>query len=205
MAGDYVVLAEGLNELVDLKEIKESIRRAALQAINKTADRIRTRAAAEIRKQVNFPATYLNPSAGRLTVAQRATGDRLEARIRARTRATSLARFSTGTVGKAGGVSVEVAPGRSKFLRRAFLIRLRAGNANMDTRSNLGLAIRLREGETLSNKVKTIKMQKNLYLLYGPSVDQVFLASDEKHGVALDLAPEAVELMEREFMRLVEL
>jgi hypothetical protein len=205
VAGDYAVFAEGLDELVDLKEIKASIRRAALQAINKTADRIRTRAASEIRKQVNFPASYLNPSAGRLTVSQRATGDHLEARIRARTRATSLARFSAGSVGRAGGVRVEVAPGRSKFMRRAFLIRLRAGNADLDTRSNLGLAIRLRPGESLTNKTKAIKMQKNLYLLYGPSVDQVFLASDEKHGVAIDLAPEAVDLMEREFMRLVDL
>jgi hypothetical protein len=203
---NYAVFAEGLDQLADMDDIKESIRRSALQAINKTADRIRTLASREIRKQVNFPSSYLSPSGGRLAVSKRATKNDLEARIKARARVSSLARFSTGgSPGSGAGVRVEVAPGRSKFMRRAFLIRLRAGTAALDTRSNLGLAIRLRPGETLENKTKAIRMQRNLYLLYGPSVDQVFLASDEKHGVAVDLQPEALNMLESEFLRLVDL
>ena len=39
---------------------------------------------------------------------------------------------SSGTPGKAG-VSVTVAPGFARFMRKAFLIRLRAGTADLDT------------------------------------------------------------------------
>jgi hypothetical protein len=40
---------------------------------------------------------------------------------------------------------------------------------------------------------------KNLYLLYGPSVDQVF------RGVAADQAPAALDFLDVEFMRQLDL
>jgi hypothetical protein len=66
------------------------------------------------------------------------------------------------------GVRVQVKPGQAKLLPKAFLVNLNNGN--------LGLAVRLKEGQSLRNKNdgRMVKLGKNTYLLYGPSVDQVF-------------------------------
>lgn len=200
--GIYVVAVEGLSALRALEDIPASVKRAALQAVNRTADRTRTAAAKKMREEVAWRASYLAPSGGRFTVAERATGDKLEARIQARQRATSLASFSSGgVVGGNKGVRVQVAPGFAKMMKRAFLMRLRAGNADIDTRSNLGLAIRLKPGERIDNKraMVPLKAGSNVYLLYGPSVDQVF------RGVSKDVAPDALDFLESEFARLMEL
>lgn len=206
MTQQYAVLVEGLSSITDLDNLSKSkIETAAVRAINKLADHGRARAAAEIGRQVNLPASYLSPSGGRLAVSQKATKGNLEARIRARTRATSLARFVTsGTPGKPG-VRVSVRPGSSITLPKAFLMKLRAGKELTDTKFNLGLAVRLKSGESLRNKYKRVQLAKNLYLLYGPSVDQVFLHNDEKRGVAVDLSPELADKLEAEFTRLLEL
>lgn len=200
--GAYVVAVEGLSALRALEDIPQSVKRAALQAINRTTERTRTAAARKMREEVNFPARYLSGQDGRLAITEKATADKLESRITGRFRATSLARFSRGgSVGSNKGVRVEVAPGFAKLMRRAFLIRLRAGNADLDTRSNLGVAIRLREGETIQNKRVMVPLKKgsNVYLLYGPSVDQVF------RTVSGDVAPDALDFLETEFTRLMEL
>lgn len=199
--GIYVVAVEGLSALRTLEDIPQAVKRAALQAVNRTADRTRTAAARKMRDQVAWRASYLSPGQGRFTVAEKATRDKLEARIQARQRATSLAHFSKGSVGSKNGVSVEVAPGFARMMKRAFLIRLRAGNAPIDTRSNLGLAIRLKPGERVLNKRQMVPLKKgsNVYLLYGPSVDQVFKT------VAPDVAPDALDFLEAEFARLMEL
>ena len=103
------------------------------------------------------------------------------------------------TPGKRDGGTVEGAPGRARYARRMFAIRLRAGNADLETKSNLGLAIRLKPGETLTGKRFAVKMNNGLYLLYGPSVDQVF---DDVAGM---IAPDAAEHMAAEFLRIVDL
>lgn len=199
---NYAVFVEGLSDLPEFTGgMAENIKLWATQAINKTADKARTSAAKEIRRQVNFPVSYLDPAAKRLFVSKRAQRADLEARVAARTRATSLARFVSGvaSVNKAG-VRVEVAPGRARFLKRAFLVKLRAGTTT-ETKSNLGLAVRLRPGEVIRNKTDVRRLDKGLYLLYGPSVDQVFKARDGS-GVAEDIAPEVLRDMENEFLRL---
>jgi hypothetical protein len=199
--GIYVVAVEGLSALRALEDIPANVKRAALQAVNRTADRTRTAAARRMREQVNWRASYLSPSQGRFNVTERARADSLEARITARQRPTSLASFSTGTVGGKNGVTVQVAPGFAKLMKRAFLVRLRVGSLPLDTRSNLGLAIRLKPGERVDNKRVMIPLRKgsNVYLLYGPSVDQVF------RSVAGEVAPDAAEFLESEFLRLMEL
>ena len=197
----YMVFVEGLSNLKALElASKGNIQLAAQRAINRTADTTRTASAREIRRQVNFPAQYLTPSAGRLAVSKRAGPGSLEAIIKGQHRATSLARFVTGStrVGKAG-VTVQVQPGVAKRMSRAFLIRLPHGSGKVDTKFNLGLAIRLKPGERLQNKKKAIRMARGLYLLYGPSVDQVF------QTVASDVSPEAAEKLEEEFLRLLEI
>jgi hypothetical protein len=195
----YVIALEGVAAERPLESLPENIRTAAVRAVNRTADRGRTNAAREILKQVALPASYLNPSQGRLTVTQRASKDNLEAVITGRQRATSLARFSRSGVTGETGVSVEVAPGFAKFMKRAFLIRLRAGTADLDTKSNLGLAIRLKPGETIENKRRMVPIKGNLYLLYGPSVDQLFAT------VRGDIAPDTQDFLAAEFLRLMDL
>jgi hypothetical protein len=195
----YAVYVDGLAALNSMTDVKDNIRLSAVRAINKTSERARAQSAREIRKQVNFPASYLQPSAGRLLVTKQASGNDLESVITGRQRATSLARFAAGSPAKGAGVRVEVAPGRAKYMRRAFLIKLPQGKASVDTKFNMGLAIRLRPGESLQNKKKAVKMEKGLYLLFGPSVDQVFRTVSE------DIAPETASFLEGEFLRLLEL
>lgn len=200
MITDYVVAVDGLSALRDLETIPEDVRRVAAMAINKTADRARAQASRRIREQVAFPARYLSDGNKRLDVSRRAKPEDLEAVITGRFRATSLARFVTsGAVGSRKGVRVQVAPGMARYMRRAFLIPLRAGTAPIETKSNLGLAIRLRPGETIQNKKKVLKLGSNIYLLYGPSVSQVF------RTVADEEAPETAAFLEAEFLRLMEL
>jgi len=56
----------------------------------------------------------------------------------------------------------------------------------------------------MSNKVRQVQVSKGLYLLYGPSVQQVFL-DNQGDGVADDLAPDALAQVEAEFARLLRL
>lgn len=196
----FVVAIDGLEATRPLESLEPRMLKAAVQAINRAADRTRTRAAREIREQVAFPASYLNPAQGRLVVAGRASEGKLEALISARTRPTMLARFvSSGSVGQAG-VSVQVAPGFAKFMKKAFLIRLPAGrNGDVETKSNLGLAIRLKPGEVIRNKKVMRRIGKGLYILYGPSVSQVFSTVRE------EISPETADFLANEFSRLLEL
>ena len=190
MSGDYVVVVEGLSSLEDIENLDANILLRARQAINKTVDRTRTSSAKSMREQINFPARYLND---RLTVTKRPSGSSLQAVISGRDRPTSLARFATNRNQKPGkaGVNVQVDASASKRMARAFLIKLRNGN--------LGLALRLKKGESMTNSRAAVLMSKGLYLLYGPSVDQVF------QSVSQDEAPKAAEYLEQEFLRLMEL
>lgn len=195
MQDAYLVAVDGLSELDDISELAPKIARYAQMAINTTARDRRSDSAKEVRQQINFPARYLSGANGRLTVSQKASPRRLEAAITGRDRPTSLARFANSRDPAAsrrnGGVSVTVAPGDTKFMRGAFLMNLRGGN--------LGLALRLKPGETIRNKTQVRRVSKGLYLLYGPSVNQVF------RGVAEDGAPETADKLQREFLRLLEL
>lgn len=190
MAGDYVVVVEGLSSLEDIENLDQKIILKAQQAINKTADRARANAAKAMRSQINFPASYLNE---RLAVRGRASPSNLQAVISGRDRPTSLARFATNRSQKPGkaGVNVKVDAAATVHMKRAFLIQLRNGN--------LGLAVRLKPGESLTASRGAIKISKGLYLLFGPSVDQVF------QSVSAEQAPDSAAYLEQEFLRLMEL
>lgn len=51
----------------------------------------------------------------------------------------------------------------------------------------------------MQNKKSMVKLGKGLYLLYGPSVDQVF------RDVAKEISPDTADFLEAEFLRLVSL
>lgn len=200
---EFAVAVEGIETFRDVQELGAKTNFAAVQALNKVARDQRAEAARRIGEQINLPKRTLGPAAGNLTVSKKAQRTSLEARITARGRPTSLARFSKGTPGRAG-VQVEVKPGQARFLRRAFLIRLPQGTALTETRFNLGLAIRLRPGERLDNKTQQVQLSKGLYLLYGPSIQQIFLNNQGK-GVADDLADPTADALEAEIIRLLGL
>lgn len=179
------------------QEAPEKTRTAARMAINQVAERqamklLRT----SITREVSFPAGYLNADRLRL---RKAYNENLEAVITARARPTSLARFATGSPPVAGirrgGVTVQVQPGSRRFMAGAFLMRLRAGASIGDNNFNIGLAIRLKPGERIRNKRVMSQLGHNLYLLYGPSVDQVFRSVAQEH------APEIARLVKDEFFR----
>lgn len=205
MAQQFVVAVEGLTDLDFTKGSAEKIKRAASQAINTLTRDKRAKAARLIRGQVNLPARYVSPSGKGLYVSKKASPTNLEGVITARGRPTSLAQFLTSSPrpGRAG-VTVEVQPGKARFMRRVFALRLPQGNTLTATKYNMGLAIRLRPGEKLANKTSAQRVSKGLYLLYGPSVDQVFRSLDGS-GVANDLVSEIERDLEEEFLRLLEL
>jgi hypothetical protein len=160
----------------------------------------------QIRAEVNFTQDYIGSveQGNRLAVTQYATNTNLEGTITAKQRAVSLARFADNrTLGGKAGVTVKVkAGGSARLLATAFLIKLQAGNAAVTQDNfNIGLAIRLKPGQTLGNKTTAVPYSKgdpNLYLLYGPSVDQVF------NDVRDKVTPAISGFMETEFYRQFE-
>lgn len=197
MSARYAVFIEGLEALDDLVDISPEIERKAIQAINKTTRRTRTEASRQIRNQIRLKASYLNQE-DRLSMKFARAG-KLEGRISGRDRPTSLARFVTNKSGsvrdmnrrfRRSGARIQVKPGATRVARKAFAVPLRGGN--------VGLAIRTKGGPP-QRAYKPKKLSDNVYLLYGPSIDQVFSTVRE------DLEDDAAEFLEYEFNRLLDL
>lgn len=189
---------EAMRSYLDL--MPERARNAASLAINQTTDRRAMSLVREnMREEIAFPKGYLEDKK-RLGVTKRSRPDDLEAIITGRSRPTSLARFAQGSVGRGGRVSLRVNPGRSRTLSRAFLVRLKAGQQLTDELFNVGLAIRLRPGERIENKKQMTRTDSGLYLLYGPSVDQVFRTVSV--SVSPEIATALVDEFKRQFARL---
>lgn len=185
----------GMSEF--FKSLPDVAERAASLAMNQVTERqfvpaLRRGAESEI----NFPAGYLNED--RLSIRRRATPKSLEVVVTARDRPTSLARFAPGFTpqnSRQSNVVVRVQRnGKSaKLLKRAWIAKLNNGN--------VGLAVRLKAGETLRNSEGAVRVKAwsgvrgNVYLLYGPSVDQVITT------IAIDALPAASDAISAEFFR----
>jgi|AntRauTorcE11897_2_1112592.scaffolds.fasta_scaffold13383_3 hypothetical protein len=192
----------GDKDMVDyLRKYPKVARNAARLAINDTIRRGRRQAKQEILKQVNLKPSYVNKT--RLT-ENLASNDNLTGSIVGRRRPTSLARFDsvalyqpnrTKSGRKPAGVTVRVKRGRKK-IPNAFLINLKAGNRDG---ANQGLAIRVPSGKKPRRRFNAKPLYKNqssdVYLLYGPSIQQVF------DDVAEDLEPQLGTYLNREFRR----
>lgn len=179
----------------------EQVALCAQRALNKIADRTRTRADRAVRDQIAFPASYLGPGNKRLTVSQRASAQNLSVTIQGSSDPTSLARFTKekvmapGKRHKDGGVSVTVHYGAKKLIKRAFLMNLKNGNIGLAVRTSGGLPPGAYKPRSIGN---------NLYLLYGPSVTQALISARES-GVYEEIAPEMMDALDYEFRRLVDL
>ncbi|KAE8546151.1 hypothetical protein [Marinobacter nauticus] len=192
----------GNKELQDyLEKYPKVARNAARMAINDTIRRGRRQAKQEILKQVNLMPSYVNKT--RLT-ENLASNDNLTGSIVGRRRPTSLARFDVNQLykpnrskpgRKKAGLSVKVKRSRKK-IPNAFLVNLKAGNQDG---ANQGLAIRVPAGKKPRRRFNAKPLYKNentnVYLLYGPSIQQVF------DDVAEDLQPELTTYLNREFRR----
>lgn len=216
MRDTFALVIEGLNDLKSLESLPQDIIRAARIAVNDAATRGRTAMAKEVLHQVNLPRDYVSPSGKRLHVSQKATNQDLEAVVSARVRPTSLARFAQGGATRGQrNVRVEVKHGAVRQLPgkkraedgySAFLIKLRAGSADLDTKSNLGLALRVPAGQKPSGAYRPKPIGNNLYLLYGPSVAQLLLpVRNARNGVAEELTPDIQQMLSDEFWRQMEL
>lgn len=202
MSEVYLVI-EGLDALSLVPEVTPKVRKALMYALNKTADKGRTSADRRIRDQVNFPASYLRPSSKRLFVRKRASETSPEAIIEGRGRPTSLARFTKQkpTSGGKGWnarnrrrtIKVNVSKGGpAREIKGAWLVNLKSGNT--------GLAVRT-DGSKPKGAYKPSKLSDNVWLLYGPSVDQVLSAATDGDGVVTEMTPETLDFLETEFNR----
>lgn len=162
--------------------IPETVDEASMFAVNEAITYGQAESSRRIREQVSLSASYIgsatDPNA-RLRVAKKARRGDLEGVIAGRTRPTSLAQFMRGAkLGKGGYVKVKVsAAGAAKRIPNAFPMKLRRGTGVYDPENaNEGVAVRLKDGKLPGgmNKKQMVQVEGNLYLLYGPSVDQVF-------------------------------
>lgn len=167
------IVATGLKEALDFfDEFPEITTSAAVLAVNDSARDTVPAMRRKMLKQIAFPRDYLN--ADRLGIRKKASRGSIEAVISGRDRPTSLARFAEGATpenSRGRPIFLKVKPGQVRKLVRsdgkpgAFLVRLR--------NNNIGLAVRLPPGQSLENSQKAVQLSDNVYLLYGPSVDQV--------------------------------
>lgn len=183
------IVVQGISSFDDIENLDPKIVNILRQATNETTQEARRRAARSMEKQISFPRGYLTGQANRLGIAKYATKGDLTAIVRGRDRPTSLARFVQGNPKPgAKGVSVTVDPGKTEYMPNAFLIKLR--------NNNIGLAFRTKDGRRPSRGAK--QLGRGLWLLFGPSVNQVF---DETRD---ELKPELEDILRDKFERLFE-
>jgi len=185
------VISTGLVQYQRLLERNKELAPQALRmALNQTAERKGLKMARDaISLQVDFGRAYLQDPR-HLSVAQKATTNNLEAIIRGSDTPAGLARFLVGgPTPLKTGLTIRIKPGRTEQLPKAFLMNFRSGY--------VGLAVRLAPGDRLRNKHSALPLKagSNVFLLYGPSVDQVF------RGVASDISTPLSEALVTEFLR----
>jgi hypothetical protein len=187
----FEIETRGLEDMIaKVKEMPGDIDEALQLSINDSARLARREGAKQILEEVNYPRSYLRGEGSRLSISQFATRSNPEAVVTGRDRATSLARFATSKpkFGRQRGVKVKVSTdGATQQLHGGFFLRLNNGN--------VGLAVRTRKGERLRNSRAAVALGNGAYLLYGPSVNQVF------QGVAADIVDRVSDNLETQFLR----
>ena len=181
-------------------ELLEKYPKLASIALNKTATRYRTISAQKVREQVNLPASYVSPSQGRLVVSKKSSNTDLEARLSARSRATSLARFAKGSPKKGYNKSVplEVGVGKTSIINNVVMVNLKGS----DTLRNLGLAVRSKTRPTGAYIPRQLG-NSDLWLLFGPSVAQVLAHKSDENGLWDKADREVLNNFKAEFYRLI--
>ena len=221
-----MVCEPGVSVTIDASFVREidahysqfpgAVKAAFPKALNEGARFARKVSVEAIMKDTAFPTGYLDKPE-RFYVAQFATPEQPQAVLKARTRGTLLYEFAVGhplpeaTRGTGGknwfgistaerrqlqrsrGVTVIIKPGAPKTIPEAFVIPLKDSGA-------LGIAVKLKNGQfpamLKKNFIRTELLNQEYYVLYGPSVDQVFRQVSEK------VIPEVTSYLSAEFRRL---
>lgn len=187
-------------------EVSDMQLRAMTKALNRTGPFTRTQMDRAIRDQVAYPASYLRPSTKRLFVAKKATRSKLETVIEGRGRPTSLARFVKGGAAslknrknKPEQIQVEVKPGSISGISRAWIVNLPGAPDS----NNLGLAVRTPAGQKPKGAYAPKRLDNNVWLLYGPSVDQVLYSVRNGGGVITEIYGPTLDHLSKEYDRLL--
>lgn len=180
--------------------IPETVDRASAFAVNEATRFGQAESSRRIREQVAFSARYVGSAEdpnSRLRVSKKARPGDLVGVISGRTRPTSLAQFVKGAFKRNRPVRVKVSASRgAKVIPNAFPMKLRRGTGVYDPENaNIGLAVRLGKDESIRNKHQMVQVSGSLYLLYGPSVDQVF--RDVRYEVQAPIG----DVLESSFLR----
>lgn len=185
-----------------MKRFPETARNASSISLNLAIRQARMLGIAELRKQIAFPSSYFpnSPYDGKLRISQNATPQVPEAVLTARHQPTSLGRFVVEKDSKGRNLRIRIRPGSvPKKIGNAFIVRLRRGRILDDNNFNLGVAIRLKPGQSIRGSRTAKAFSNGLALLYGPSVDQAFksVRNDIASPVARSLASNFVRQFER--------
>lgn len=199
-------LVESREAVQFLGAVSDAQIRAMTKALNKTGPHTRTQMDRAIREQVAFPASYLRPGTKRLFVAKKATKSKLETVIEGRGRPTSLARFIKGGAAamksrkkKPEEIKVQVKPGSLQGIKRAWVVSL-PGSPDS---GNYGLAVRTPNGQRPKGAYAPKKLDNNVWLLYGPSVDQVLYSVRNSGGVIEEIYGPTLDYLSKEYDRLL--
>lgn len=194
---EFTLKIEGFDKALALygNDFEKELTESARIAINATARWALKKARDDMNGNVNFPSGYLNED--RLRVSRFASNETLEAAIFARFEPTSLARFAVDS-GSKNGIMVNVKRGKAPVrIKKGFLWGLKKGSVRT---GNTGLVIRSEGKPNGAYKPKEVGDRwPNLWLVYGPSVYQVFRNSMSK------FQPEVQDKLELEFDRQLQL
>lgn len=190
-----------------LRDFPQVARKAAKLSINDTVRRGRRQLRRELQSQLNYPGGYLNQE--RL-YENFASESNLVGSVVGRRRPTSLARFDakqlyqnnlTKKGKKRAGVTVRVKQRRAR-IPRGFLMNLKSGAKDG---GNVGLAIRVPDGQRPKRRFNAKPLYKdrntNLYLLYGPSVNQAMTSERKGQSMVQKLQPGLNSYLNTEFRR----
>ena len=189
-----IVRLSGVAE--QLRDLGDAAGRISADVVNDTVDFAFDRSKELILDDVMFPSGYLELG-NNFQIKQRATESKPVASITARHRATSLARFVVGSPQPyaRGGVKIRIRRGGATHMRNAWVTGLNKGNRGVATRVRPGGTIPGRKKGTRGLPVLRKDERGTTYLLYGPSVNQVF------EDVSGDVKPEVAEYMSDQFFR----
>jgi hypothetical protein len=185
------VSTKGLERLDDdVRRFGDKANLAAQLAINDTLAWSRTRLKVQMKAQINLTESAF--SGKHFFISQYARRGSLQGVLSAGTQGYSLSRFSVEKprVG-VKGVSVQVAGGAVRKINRGFFIRAPNGA--------LGLAIRSKAQPTGSRGAKESRKHKGLWILFGPSPDQLMrrLAPDSLPDVGRHVGAEYARQLNR--------
>lgn len=178
---DFAIKLDGFDDALKRygPQFEAQLLEAARIAINDTARWALKHVRDDMYGRVNFPAGYLEKE-DRMKISRFASNTSLEAEIYSRAQPTSLARFAVDA-GNRQGIMVNVKRGAMpKRIRKGFIFGLKSGDVR---KGNTGLVIRSEGKPSGAYKPKPMGDKwPNLWLVYGPSVYQVFRMSMDRYG-----------------------